>query len=537
MKKTIRFACAALLCVVATTVAHAQNSTPPPCIHPQMGITSASDDGAIRLTLIGQKQNFGGGSAETRDTDIHSPKSAHITPDGSKFYINSLEGCATVAYDFKTMEKVKTVRYDFDTQRDAHLWGQPSDFYPWKHYNNDHLNTFMGKPVESTFSHSGRYLWVPFYRRTFDINAQDPSALAVIDTKADTIVRLMETGPLPKMIRTSPDGTTIAVSHWGNNTVGLIDISSNDPMEWHHSKLLVVDYVLPLDFPLDRSVDRDQGSGYALRGTVFTPDGRYLLVGCMGGGGGIAVIDAQKQEYKGRVLGMMDNVRHLVIANGYLYLSINAGGCVQRIKLSTFMETAQKMTGKTAVLRGWETCKVGAGARTISMSPDGRYVFACCNIVSKLYVVDTQTMKTVCNIDVDSYPVGLDVSEDGHFLILTSQGRVDRGGNCVDIYRVDYATEPTERFCPNCGHRLDNGGFKECPSCNVSLAYRPQDEQLNPIAEAHDLASTADSTQNNDAKEEEQPDRVSSTWPYILGGSAVAIIAAVTIAKCHKKSV
>lgn len=48
------------------------------------------------------------------------------------------------------------------------------------------------------FSHRGRYLWVPYYRRSFDINAQDPSAVAVIDTRTDSIVRMFETGPLPK---------------------------------------------------------------------------------------------------------------------------------------------------------------------------------------------------------------------------------------------------------------------------------------------------------------------------------------------------
>ena len=94
--------------------------------------------------------------------------------------------------------------------------------------------TFFGKPVESAFTHGGRYLWVPYYRRSFDINAQDPSAVAVIDTASNRIVRMMETGPLPKMIRCSNDGRTMAISHWGDNTVGLADISSDDPGQWHH---------------------------------------------------------------------------------------------------------------------------------------------------------------------------------------------------------------------------------------------------------------------------------------------------------------
>ena len=95
----------------------------------------------------------------------------------------------------------------------------------------------------------------------------------------------------------------------------------------------MVDYVLPLNYSLTEPVDRDNKSGYCLRGTVFTPDDKYLLVGCMGSNGGIAVIDMETQKYMGRVLGMMANVRHLVIRDGYLYLSVNKAGYVQRIPL------------------------------------------------------------------------------------------------------------------------------------------------------------------------------------------------------------
>ena len=419
----------------------AGKSTTPQAVHPTLGTTATSDDGEITITLIAKKQNFGGKEPNTVDTDIHSPKSINIHPDGSKYYVNSLEGCTTISYDFRTNKKLRVIRHSFKDGRDDALWAPPSGFFEWKHYTDD-LNTFSGKPVESTFSHQGRYLWVPYYRRTFDINAQDPSAVAVIDTETDSIVRLMETGPLPKMITTSPDGKLVAISHWGNNTVGIIDISSDQPQDWHYTKVLVVDYVLKLDFPLDKQVDRDNDSGYALRGTVFTPDGNYLLVGCMGGGGGIAVIDARTQHYLGRVMGMMPNVRHLLISHGYLYLSINRSGDVQRIKLDKFMAAARQMTGKTTTVSGWESCHVGAGARTISITPDGRYIFAACNLASALYVVDTQTMKVVCQIPVDSFPVGLDISSDGRYLFTTSQGRGKEGGNAVNIFRVDYKHPP-----------------------------------------------------------------------------------------------
>ena len=438
----------------------------PSVVHPSIGETVTTSDGKVKITLVGKKQSYGGGS-DTYDASINSPKSVHIHPGGKKYYVNSLEGCATVSYDFATNEKLKVIRHSFDGERDAALWSQPSGLFPWKHYSKN-INTFTGKPVESTYSHDGAYLWVPYYRRSFDINAQDPSAVAIIDTATDSIVRLMETGPLPKMITTSPDGTIVAISHWGNNTVGLIDISSDNPKDWKYICKLVVDYELKLDYPLDRSVDRDNGSGYALRGTVFTPDNKYLLVGCMGGSGGIAVIDIPQRKYLGRVLGMLPNVRHLVLSNGYLYLSINAAGKVQRIPLKTFLAAVEKMKGKTTTLSGWETASVGKGARTISLTPNGRYVFAACNTASAIYIVDTQTMQAIGHIPADSYPVGLDISSDGRYVFSTSQGRNHSGGNCVDIYEVECQDDVTKKSCIACGGTMNDSGTA-CTSCGLRL--------------------------------------------------------------------
>lgn len=427
-----------LLCFTFTASLFGQEPEPekkvPTVVHPSINGSVVSTCGSLRITLTSKRQNYGG-AANTRDNAIFSPKSVNIHPDNSKYYVNSLEGGTTVVFEMGTNRRLKVINHRIGSAHDS-LWSESSPLYRFEHYRKN--NHFMGKPVEAVFSHNGRYLWVPYYKRSYDINAQDPSAVAVIDTQSDEIVRLMETGPLPKMIAVSHDNRTIAVSHWGNNTVGIINIESDNPMEWHHSKLYVVDYVLPLNYSLTTHINRDNGSGYALRGTVFTPDDRYLLVGCMGGGGGIAVIDMQEQKYLGRVKGMMVGVRHLVISNGYLYLSINSSGYVQRIELDKFIDAATHITQKSIDLNGWTSCKVGAGARTIAVSPCGKYIFAACNIASKLYVVDAEQMKVLATAPVDSFPVGLDVSSNGKTLITTSQGRSGYGGNAVDIFSIEY---------------------------------------------------------------------------------------------------
>ncbi len=408
-------------------------------VHPAIGTVTWSSDSSVSLRLIHKIQHFDWQHPETLDKDINSPKSVNFHPSGKKFYVNSLEGCATVVYETGTWRKIKIIHHNFSSKH-SNLWAKPCGLFPFRHYSPDSMNVnkFSGKPVESTFSHNGRYLWVPYYRRTFDINAQDPSALAIIDTESDTIIRLMETGPLPKMIACSHNGKRIAVTHWGDNTVAVIDAESDNPADWHYEKLYVVDYQLKLNFSLEESVDRDNNSGYCLRGTVFTTDDHYLLVGCMGGNSGIAVIDLQRQEYLGRISGMRANTRHLIIQDGWLYLSCNADGFVQRIRMDRFLNMLPNMKNKKASVGGWEECAVFKGARTIVSSPNGRYIFAVCNFGSRLCIVDSKTMKMIGYADVDSYPVGLDIFPDGSTLITTSQGRSNLGGNAIDIYKIKY---------------------------------------------------------------------------------------------------
>ncbi|MBO7609098.1 MAG: hypothetical protein J6S96_02700 [Muribaculaceae bacterium] len=414
----------------------------PPVVHSSIGQSSTSADGGITITNIGKKQQFDWRDKATLDTDVFSPKSVNFLPDGTKYYVNSLEGCATVVYRTSDNEKVKVIPHRFKSGTGP-LWAEPSGIYRFTHYPDGASRAFSGKPVEGCFSHGGRYLWVPYYRRTFDINAQDPSALAIIDTQADSIVRMMETGPLPKMIACSHDNKTIVVTHWGNNTVGLIDITGDDPTKWHHTTYIAIDHELQLNFSLTSEVNRDVNSGLMLRGTVFTADDHYLLVSCMGGGG-IAVVDLQNKKYVGKI-GGISNARHLIINHGFLYASVNAAGLVQRSPIDKVMKTISQLNGNILnVEGGWQVCHVGGGARTIEASPSGRWVFAACNSVSALYVVDTQTMTVATQIPVDSYPVGLDISRDGHLLVVTSQARNYKGGNAVNLFRVEYGNEEAE---------------------------------------------------------------------------------------------
>ncbi len=274
----IKWVMLSLLALVATLAMSQGNEKVPPIFHSKIGNKTQSSDSEIKLLVSGRKVNYPGCDKLSQDTDIWSPKSVHFHPNGKKYYINSLEGCITIAYDATSNKKLKVIKHFFNA-KNAHLFASPSGLFPFTHYKKN-LNTFVGRPVESTFSHGGRYLWIPYYRRSYDLNAQDPSAIAIIDTQVDSIIKVMETGPLPKMVATSHKGNYLAVTHWGNNTVGIIDISSDNPAQWHYVKCIVVDKYQHTSLPGVYAIG-DVVGGYQLAHAAYA-EGEAALADMLG---------------------------------------------------------------------------------------------------------------------------------------------------------------------------------------------------------------------------------------------------------------
>lgn len=403
-----------------------------------IGTSSLPDNAEVSISLERrfQQNNINPlNVADVYDTTINSPKSANILDAKNKFYVHSLEGCMTSVYSLIDFKPLKVIQHKFSKQ-DQSLFHETTYFdYQFKTRDKDY-NFFSGKPVESCFSHDGRYLWVTYYRRSYDEKAMDPSAVCIIDTETDEIVRVMPTAPLPKMISCSPDNQTIAITHWGDNSVGLIDISGGTPDKFFYKKDIVIDYRMNLNFSAKDTIDRDQNCGLCLRGTVFTPDSKYILVGKMGSNS-VGVVDVVNKKYLGSVSGMKTNMRHLVISNSNLYISINSSGFVQKAPLNDFL-THFNSKLKNQPYKKWQSVFVGKGARTIVVSPNGEYLFAAVNNMSKIAIVRTRDMKLIAECKADSYPVGMDISGDGQWLIVTAQGKSGGGGNSVMVYKVKY---------------------------------------------------------------------------------------------------
>jgi DNA-binding beta-propeller fold protein YncE len=400
-----------------------------------IGKTSEPTNAFIHLTLQKRIQNYNKKVSSEFDfvnPHINSPKSVNVLDEKNKFYIQSLEGCETLVFSLDSLKMLKVISHKFRSEHAALFHEKTAMGYTFSYRGN--TNVFSGKPVESCFTHNKKYLWVTYYRRSFDANAIQPSAVAIIDTESDSIVRIMPTGPLPKMLAVSPDGKYLAVTHWGDNTIGIIDISSTNPNDFRYVHHLVVDYKLGLKIDDTKIVSRDSKCGFCLRGTVFTPDSKYLMVGRMGGGG-IAFFQMDNMKYLGTLWGMKSNVRHLLISGNDLLLSATKPGFVQKAPVDSLVSYILR---KNFTYSAWENVYVGTGVRTIAISPDGKFIYAAINNESKLSVVENSSMKVVATIHADSFPVGLAASSDGKKLIVTSQGRPTGGGNSVMIFSVQY---------------------------------------------------------------------------------------------------
>ena len=95
--------------IFLTAALMACNVLAQPIIHPKVGETATSSDGKVKITLVAKKQNYSMAMKDSHDPDINSPKSVNVSPDGKKFYVNSLEKGKTVVYEMGTNRKLKTI--------------------------------------------------------------------------------------------------------------------------------------------------------------------------------------------------------------------------------------------------------------------------------------------------------------------------------------------------------------------------------------------------------------------------------------------
>ncbi len=375
------------------------------------------------------------------DPHLFSPKSVQIHPSKKKIYVQALEAQATLVYNSHTLAKLKVIKHHFG-KKDASLFDNSENTQLWQRLQKDappNLNHFSAKPVEGVFSHQGRYLWVSLYRRDYDIQAALPSAVSIIDTRTDSIVRVMATAAIPKALAVSPDGLQLAIVHWGENTVGLVDISHSNPQQFKYTAMIAVEKPFRVSTQ-GKKLNRDRHCGLCLRGTVYSPDGRYLLVSQMKTGG-IAILDLKTKRLVSQVIGMPHAPRHLVLSpdGQWLFIAASRSGTISKYRLSSLLEnTAQKQQK----LKPWANLYLGLGIRTLCITTDGRWLLAAVNQEKRLAVISATRLEHLLNIDADPYPVGLAISPDNSQIWATAQGRNLKGGNSVMRYQLTIPDSP-----------------------------------------------------------------------------------------------
>jgi len=158
-----------LLVIISLKFSKAQDQE---IIRIEINASSKPDDSELTLYLVARIQNYNAKVKHQNDyfdQTIFSPKSANILSRKEKLYIQSLEGFSTSVFDLSTLNRIKVINHKFK-QEDLSLFRDTSVFdYKFRNRKNQ-FNIFKGKPVESCFSHKGKYLWITYYRRDYDLN-------------------------------------------------------------------------------------------------------------------------------------------------------------------------------------------------------------------------------------------------------------------------------------------------------------------------------------------------------------------------------
>jgi hypothetical protein len=156
----------------------------------------------------------------------------------------------------------------------------------------------------------------------------------------------------------------------------------------------------------------------------------------MGGDGGIAGFDVETGRYLGTVDGIPANPRHLLQRGDVLYTTSSRSGQVSRVSRAEVASKLAAADGGRIALEGVRTVHVGAGARTVDITPDGSALYVAVNARSQVVKLDAETLQIQGRWRVDAHPVGLAVSPDGTQVWVTSQANRGRGGNAITVLPV-----------------------------------------------------------------------------------------------------
>lgn len=297
------------------------------------------------------------------------PKSVNVSPSQQTAYVCNLEQGSVDIFNTNSGHRIYRLRFQrTPTEIASHGQVTPS---------------FEEKPVETGFTHNGRYVWISLLNSGGVVvyDTQNAPLPATIPTKTVDVLnernrvlkklrlRFIATGRQPKIIAPWPGHNKLFVANWLGSSVTLIDADT---------------------FKKIKNVE----VGYLPRGICFTDSSAFVA---NFGSHTLSEIDLKTFSVKRTLNHVGLNPRHLVTSpNGRsLYLS-NHG--------DAFIREIDSVSG--VVLRN---VHVGKEPRTIALSKNRNFLFVANYGDDTLAVIDLRSMTQIALMKTVRRPIGVSV--------------------------------------------------------------------------------------------------------------------------------
>lgn len=312
--------------------------------------------------LLGTSSAHGFTLAKTITGNL-SPKSVVHSGTGLFFVQNMMYGHTISVYN-RAYELVKTL----------------PDQVMLSNYGHPYKGLFRGAPVETTFSHQGKYAWVSNYRmdgKGFSrpghddctpADKFDKSFVYKINVATLSIENAINVGSVPKFLAATPDSRYVLVSNWCTWDVSVIDTETQKTV-------------------------RSVSIGCYPRGLAITSDSRKAYIAVMGSYD-IAVMnlaDFSLSWFHG--IGRAPRHLQLSLDNKYLYATLNGEDTVVKIDAKTGSVIKKVRTGRKP--------------RSMVISDDGKYLYVVNYESDSVSKVDATTLTVLQTVKVHHHPIGI----------------------------------------------------------------------------------------------------------------------------------
>ena len=197
----------------------------------------------------------------------------------------------------------------------------------------------------------------------------DKSYVSRVDVATATIDQVIEVGPVPKYVATSPDGKWVLVTNWCGYDLSVIDAAAGSEVQ---------------RIPMGRFP----------RGIAVTPDSRFAYVTIMGG-------DRRGQgrsRAPSRCRGSRASAEALATPSStppdsYLYLTLNGESALAKIDLATD-EVVAKVT-------------TAGNPRSMAISDDGTALYVVNYSADAMSKVATADLHQLQRVPTNHHPIGI----------------------------------------------------------------------------------------------------------------------------------